>query len=164
MQDAVSAAESIIQGSKAVAVVEEIATLLGVVFDEGEVSDFRSWRDDGPDHELGSDSCVRDEIAGQRHRMWLDAFRSAVQSQPRPVDVVARLADMLDVPVLVVDAAAPRRFALTLNLEGPAFKDPNELPRILRHVGDRLDCEPSQPDRDAIEDRNGHIVGAWVVQ
>jgi len=162
MQDAVSAAESIVQGSKAVVVVQEIAALLGVVFDEGEATS-SGWHHDAAGPRPDGRGDEGDEEARERHRMWLDTFRSAVGSQPQPVDVVSRLAAMLDVPVTVVGAARPMRFALTLNLEGPSFEDPGELPRILRHVADWLDLPPGQPDRDVIVDRNGHTVGAWVV-
>lgn len=58
------------------------------------------------------------------------------------------------------------RFTLKIDLDNAAFAEPDELPRILHTVADRLAANPGMQTAStaAVRDVNGNMCGAWKVR
>lgn len=60
-----------------------------------------------------------------------------------------------------VDAADYKRFSLTIDMDGAAFEDPQELVRILGKVAREVEAQVPSPVN--IRDYNGNRVGSWSI-
>jgi hypothetical protein len=69
------------------AILEEVATLLGVWIGDGELYDVRTFDANDLGHGLTCECCKRDEIAGHAWRARMDQLQAAASSPP-PVELV----------------------------------------------------------------------------
>ncbi len=81
------------------AILEEVATMLGVMVHDGELLDVRTFDDTA--HGLTCECCERDAIAGHAWQVEVDQLRAAASSPLPPVEIVARLAELFEMPAHV---------------------------------------------------------------
>jgi len=83
------------------AILEEVATLLGVLVHDGELLDVRTFDANDLGHGLTCDCCERNDAAGHAWRARMDQLQAAASSPLSPVEIVERLADVLGMPAQV---------------------------------------------------------------
>lgn len=102
--DPIAVAESIVELTTPLAWLEEIGNVVGVYVCGDEPIELADWRtmDDGLDHGITCACCEVDELRGDEWKARVDRLRAGASVPfPGAVEIVARFADLLGVPVRV---------------------------------------------------------------